>query len=86
MIDKIMDKGLCRMNRNHIHMAVGLPTGASEVISGMRESCEVVIEIGANQAHYAGKIPFYLSANRVVLSPGLGREGTISREYFRSIY
>jgi len=40
----IAEKGLSKMNRNHIHMAVGLP-GADEVISGMRQSCNLYIHI-----------------------------------------
>lgn len=37
------------MARNHIHFAIGMP-GNNEVISGMRGSCDVVIEIDAAKA------------------------------------
>jgi len=37
------------MNRNHIHMAVGLP-GSDEVISGMRNSANLYIYIDTFKA------------------------------------
>lgn len=79
----IMKGGLNRMARNHVHMAVGMPSQG--VISGMRSSCEVVIEVNMVKA-MAGehKVPFYVSANKVVLSPGL-EDGSIPSEYFRSV-
>jgi len=41
---EILKLGLCKMSRTNIHMAADLP-GDSGVISGMRGSCEVVIEV-----------------------------------------
>ena len=51
--DVIMRDGLCRMKRNNIHMAIGLPD-SNEVISGMRKGCEVVYDINIAKAAYSG--------------------------------
>ena len=64
----IQNTGLNKMGRQHVHMAVGLPESGN-VISGMRNSSEVTIEIDLSAALATG-IPFYVSANNVVLSPG----------------
>ena len=64
----IQKTGLNKMGRQHVHMAVGLPESGN-VISGMRNSSEVTIEIDLSAALAAG-IPFYVSANNVILSPG----------------
>lgn len=78
-----MKTGLNKMARNNIHMAIGLP--GNGVISGMRSSCQVVIELNMVKAiHGAHKIPFYISSNKVVLSEGL-EDGSIPSEYFRSV-
>jgi len=42
-------QGLSKMNRNHIHMAVGLP-GENGVISGMRNKCNLYIHIDTAKA------------------------------------
>jgi 2'-phosphotransferase len=42
-------KGLSRMNRQHIHFAVDLP-GSDQVISGMRSNCTIAIFIDVNKA------------------------------------
>ena len=65
------------MGRNHVHMAIGLPSDDG-VISGMRKACEVVVEINMVKAMH--RIPFYLSSNKVVLS-----EGPIPVDCFRSV-
>jgi 2'-phosphotransferase len=55
------------------------------VISGMRYSCEVVIEVNMAKAMSAKhKIPFFISSNQVILSPGT-ETGDIPPEYFRSV-
>jgi len=79
----IKTEGLSRMSRNHIHFAVG-EVGANEVISGMRRSTEVMIYLDVAKALAAG-IPLFLSANRVVLSPGVGEQGVIKPEYFLAV-
>ena len=79
----IMQNGLNRMGRNHMHLAVGLP--GDGVISGMRSSCQVVIEINMVKAmHGAHKIPFWISSNKVVLSEGL-EDGSLPASYFRYV-
>jgi 2'-phosphotransferase len=40
----IKEGGLKRITRNHIHFAPGMPKGEG-VISGMRSSCDIIIEI-----------------------------------------
>ena len=69
------------MARNHSHMAIGLP--GDGVISGMRNSCQVVIEINMVRAMNANPaVPFWISSNKVVLSEGL-EDGSIPAAYFR---
>jgi len=57
------------MARNHIHMAIGWP---GEVISGMRGSVEVVVEVNMVKAMLGKhKLPFFMSNNKVVLCEGV---------------
>ena len=80
----ILAGGLNKMARNHVHLAVGYPGGG--VISGMRSSCEVVIELNMTKAMYgAHKIPFYVSENKVILTEGI-KDGSVPPQYFRCIY
>jgi len=37
------------MGRNHVHFAIGMP-GEKEVISGMRMTCDVFIELDMEKA------------------------------------
>ncbi|XP_067400128.1 tRNA 2'-phosphotransferase 1 isoform X2 [Emydura macquarii macquarii] len=60
--------GLSRMGRNHIHLAPGLP-GEGQVLSGMRQDCDVAIVIDGPKALVDG-IQFYRSTNGVILTPG----------------
>jgi len=46
---KIKTEGLSRMNRLHIHFSPG-ELGDTQVISGMRSSCELYIYIDSEQA------------------------------------
>ena len=64
----IKKSGLSRMARQHIHMATGIP-GDKQVISGMRTTTRIVIYIDMSKAIRDG-IPFYMSSNGVILSPG----------------
>jgi RNA:NAD 2'-phosphotransferase (TPT1/KptA family) len=75
--------GLKRMARNHIHFAQGLP-GDSGVISGMRSSSEIIIRINLAQA-LADGIPFFVSDNGVILTPGVGPEGLLPIKYIQSV-
>ena len=73
------------MARNHIHFAIGMPDKKG-VISGMRSSCEIVIEINLAKSMYGEhKIPFYISNNNVILSEGLN-DGSLPPQYFRTVY
>jgi 2'-phosphotransferase len=65
-------------------MAIGMP-GKKGVISGMRGSCEVVVEINIVKAIKVGKIPFSISENNVILSPGIGDQGFLPPKYFRQV-
>lgn len=67
------------MNRQHIHCAKGMP---GEVISGMRESSKVVIEIDVAKAMKDG-IKFFESENGVILSAGI--DGIIAPQYFKNV-
>lgn len=79
--NKIKIEGLKTMNRNHVHFAIGYPQD-QQVISGMRKSCEIFIEIDMHKAIHDG-IKFYLSANKVVLSSGINN--IISPKYFKAV-
>jgi len=76
--------GLNKMARNHVHLAVGYP--GSGVISGMRGSCQVVIEVNMVKAIYGPhKISFFISNNKVILTEGLA-DGSVPPQYFIAIY
>lgn len=78
-----MKGGLNKMARHHVHMAIAM--NKDGVISGMRNSCEVVVEVNMAKAMNAKpQIPFYISSNQVILSPGT-ETGAIPPEFFRSI-
>lgn len=76
--ESISAQGLSRMGRNHIHLAQGIP--GDGVISGMRNSAQVLIYVDVQKALDAG-ITFSLSENGVVLTEGDER-GFLSPEYF----
>lgn len=69
------------MTRSHIHCAAGLSTD-KQVISGMRKSCDVFVYIDAASAMEAG-VPFFLSTNGVILTPGL--EGVLAPQFFAQV-
>lgn len=79
----IMESGLNRMKRNHIHMARGIP-GQDEVISGMRKSCEVVLYINVAAAMEAG-VKFFKSSNDVILTQGLNDSGVLPAEFIERV-
>jgi RNA:NAD 2'-phosphotransferase (TPT1/KptA family) len=55
-------------------MAIGMPN-KNGVISGMRGSCEVVVDINMVKAIKEGQVPFFISQNQVILTPGVGEQG-----------
>ncbi|XP_069848359.1 tRNA 2'-phosphotransferase 1 isoform X1 [Dipodomys merriami] len=80
----ILLKGLSCQGRTHIHLASGLP-GDPGVISGLRPNCEVAVLINgplALAALSADGIPFFRSANGVILSPG-NADGFLLPKYFK---
>jgi len=77
----IKSKGLSKMKREHIHMAIGLPDEG--VISGMRKTVQVLIYIDVEKCLEAG-IPLFLSTNGVILSPG-NNNGIIPPELFLKV-
>ncbi|XP_062892505.1 tRNA 2'-phosphotransferase 1 [Mobula hypostoma] len=78
----IKAQGLRRQARQHIHLAPGLPEDGS-VISGMRSSCELAIFVELEKALNDG-IPFYLSTNQVILTPG-NEDGVLPPKYFQKV-
>ena len=78
----IKAEGLKRMNRTHVHFAPGEP-GESEVISGMRGSCDILIFLDLALALQDG-LKFYRSRNNVLLCPG-NEDGIISPKYFDKV-
>ena len=79
----IKKNGLNRMSRQHIHFAKGLP-GDDGVISGMRKSSQVLIYIDLEKALAVG-IPFFVSDNGVLLSPGQGNTNIIPPTFFTMV-
>lgn len=75
----ILEQGLSRMRRNHIHMAAG--TG-DDVVSGMRESSAVVLHIDVAAAMAAG-VRFYRSSNGVILTQGI--DGVLPPEFIAQV-
>lgn len=81
----IQEQGLNRMNRNHIHFAPGLPKDKEQVISGMRKTCTVYIYVDAVKCANHPDIVFYRSSNGVLLTAGVGGDGTLPVEFFSHV-
>ena len=77
----IKPEGLKRMNRLHIHFAPGMPKEEG-VVSGMRGSCDVIIEIDMAGA-MKDRIDFYISSNKVILTEGI--DGLLPAKYFKKV-
>ncbi|XP_077615826.1 tRNA 2'-phosphotransferase 1 isoform X1 [Crocuta crocuta] len=77
----ILLKGLSCRGRTHIHLAPGLP-GDPGVISGIRPNCEVAVFIDGPLA-LADGVPFFRSANGVILTPG-NADGFLLPKYFKA--
>jgi len=77
----ISTQGLSRMTRNHIHLAQGIAGG--NVVSGMRNSSQILVYIDVDKAISAG-IKFFLSANGVVLTAGDER-GYLAPQFFSRV-
>lgn len=77
----IQKQGLSHMNRQHIHLAQGV--AGSGVVSGMRNSSEVLIFVDLERAMKAG-IKFVLSSNGVVLTEG-DEKGFLHPQFFTRV-
>ncbi|WFD21105.1 2'-phosphotransferase [Malassezia caprae] len=78
--EQILASGaLKRMQRNQIHLAKGRP-GASGLISGMRQRCSRLLYVDVGRALSDG-VPFGISSNGVVLTPGVGDTGALPLSY-----
>lgn len=78
-IDSILENGLNRMNRQHIHLTTGI-VGDKNVTSGMRNDVDIFIYVDAKKAIEDG-IPFYRSSNGVILTPGIN--GILPTKYIK---
>lgn len=78
--ERIRVDGLSRMRRRHVHLAKGLP-GDGQVVSGMRADSRVAVWVDVARGIREG-LPFYVSANGVVLTPGEGETGTVPARLF----
>ena len=76
----ILEQGLSRMGRHHVHLAKGL-LGEKGVISGMRQSADLFIWVNVHEAIRGGLV-FYESANGVILCSGRDGDGRIPPTYF----
>lgn len=65
------------MARNHIHLSQGY-----NATSGMRNSCDLLIEIDVQMAMQDGVI-FFKSQNGVILTEGI--DGFLNKKYFKLV-
>uniref|UniRef100_A0A7S4MKR7 2'-phosphotransferase n=1 Tax=Vannella robusta TaxID=1487602 RepID=A0A7S4MKR7_9EUKA len=79
--NSIQATGLSKMNRQHIHLSAGEP-GDSGVISGMRNTAEIMIYVDVASAIRDG-IVFLRSANNVILTSGI--DGMLPAKYFSKV-
>ncbi|KAJ4836520.1 hypothetical protein Tsubulata_047272 [Turnera subulata] len=80
-LESILESGLKRMQRLHVHFSCGLPTDG-EVISGMRRDVNVLIYLDVKKA-LEGGMKLYISDNRVILTEGF--DGSVPVKYFERI-
>ncbi|KAI3800460.1 hypothetical protein L1987_28551 [Smallanthus sonchifolius] len=80
-LKSILESGLKRMQRLHVHFACGLPTDG-EVISGMRRDINILIFLDVRKALQGG-MKLYISENKVILTEGF--DGVVPVEYFEKI-
>ncbi|WFD00924.1 2'-phosphotransferase [Malassezia yamatoensis] len=79
---KILEsQALKKMQRNHIHLARGLP-GSEGVISGMRKSCTRMIYIDMDRV-IADGISVEMSSNGVILTAG--KQGELPLSYVTNV-
>ncbi|MCD7463559.1 hypothetical protein HAX54_050858 [Datura stramonium] len=80
-LESILEHGLKRMKRLHVHFSCGLPTDG-EIISGMRRDVNVLIFLDVRKALEDG-MKLYISENRVILTEGI--DGVVPVKYFQKV-
>ncbi|KAF7826012.1 tRNA 2'-phosphotransferase 1-like isoform X1 [Senna tora] len=80
-LNSILESGLKRMKRLHVHFSCGLPTDG-EVISGMRRDVNVLIFLDVRKALEEG-MKLHISENKVILTEGF--DGVVPVKYFEKI-
>ncbi|XP_051132540.1 uncharacterized protein LOC127252423 isoform X2 [Andrographis paniculata] len=80
-LESILQEGLKRMKRLHVHFSHGLPTDG-KVISGMRRDVNVLVYLDVKKALEDG-MKLYISDNRVILTEGFN--GVVPVKYFNRI-
>lgn len=80
-LESILESGLKRMKRLHVHFSCGLPMDG-EVISGMRRDVNVLIFLDVRKALEEG-MKLYISDNKVILTEGF--DGIVPVKYFEKI-
>ncbi|XP_071936051.1 uncharacterized protein [Coffea arabica] len=80
-LESILEQGLKRMKRVHVHFSCCLPTDG-EVISGMRRDVNILIFLDVRKALEEG-MKLYISDNKVILTEGF--EGVVPAKYFQKI-
>ncbi|XP_073003083.1 uncharacterized protein [Typha latifolia] len=80
-LESILQSGLRRMTRLHVHFSCGLPTDG-EVVSGMRRDVNILIYLDTKKALQDG-MKLYISDNKVILTEGF--EGVVPVRYFEKI-
>ncbi|XP_039027344.1 tRNA 2'-phosphotransferase 1-like [Hibiscus syriacus] len=78
-LESILESGLKRMKRLHVHFSSGLPTDG-EVISGMRRDVNILIYLDVRKALEEG-MKLYISDNKVILTEGF--DGVVPVKYLR---
>lgn len=80
-LESILESGLKRMKRLHVHFSCGLPMDG-EVISGMRRDVNLLIFLDVRKALEDG-MKLYISDNKVILTEGF--DGVVPVKYFEKI-
>ncbi|KAL7590687.1 hypothetical protein Lser_V15G38847 [Lactuca serriola] len=80
-LNSILENGLKRMKRLHVHFSFGLPID-NEVISGTRRDANILIYLDIRKA-IKGGMKLYISDNKVILTEGF--EGVFPVKYFERI-
>nr|XP_043621928.1 tRNA 2'-phosphotransferase 1 [Erigeron canadensis] len=80
-LKSILESGLKRMQRLHVHFSCGLPTDG-EVISGMRRDVNILIFLDVRKA-LEGGLKLYISENKVILTEGF--DGVVPVDCFERI-